>query len=52
MNAAYRLGSRDAARQMQMLMSHYQAEVGNRNAKRMEEMEKNSKSFNKIIDIK
>jgi hypothetical protein len=33
-------------------MSHYQAEVSNRNAKRMEEMEKNNKSFNKIIDIK
>jgi hypothetical protein len=52
MNTAYRLGSQDAARQMQMLMSHYQAEVSTRNAKRMEEMEKNSKSFNKIIDIK
>ena len=52
MNAAYRLGSRDAARQMQMLMTHYQAEVNNRNAKRMEDMEKNTKNFNKIIDIK
>lgn len=52
MNAAYRLGSRDAAYQMQLLMGHYQTEVQTRNAKRMEEMEKNSKNFNKIIDIK
>lgn len=52
MNTAYRLGSREAASQMQMLMTHYQAEVQNRNTKRMEDMAKNSKNFDKIIDIK
>lgn len=52
MNSAYRLGSGDALRQMQMIMNHYQQEMQNRNRKKLEELEKNSKNFNKIIDIK
>lgn len=52
MNSAYRLGSGDALRQMQMLLSHYQEELSNRNRKKLEELEKNNKNFNKIIDIK
>jgi|688.fasta_scaffold966643_2 hypothetical protein len=52
MNSAYRLGSGDALRQMQMIMQHYQDELANRNRKRLEDMEKNSKNFSKIIDIK
>jgi hypothetical protein len=52
MNSAYRLGSGDVLRQMQMLLSHYQEELSNRNRKKLEELEKNNKNFNKIIDIK
>ncbi len=52
MNSAYRLGSGDALRQMQMIMAHYQNELSNRNRQRLEDMEKNSKNFSKIIDIK
>ena len=52
MNSAYRLGSGDMLRQMQMLLSHYQEELSNRNRKKLEELEKNNKNFNKIIDIK
>lgn len=52
MNSAYRLGAGDALRQMQMIMQHYQEELSNRNRKRLEDMEKNSKTFSKIIDIK
>jgi len=52
MNSAYRLRSGDALRQMQMIMQHYQDELANRNRKRLEDMEKNSKNFSKIIDIK
>lgn len=52
MNSAYRLGSGEALRQMNMIMTHYQGELANRNRKRLEDMEKNSKNFSKIIDIK
>lgn len=52
MNSAWRLGSNGALQQMQMLLSHYQAEIQLRNAKKLEDMEKHSKNFNKIIDIK
>lgn len=52
MNSAYRLGSGEVLRQMHMIMSHYQNELANRNRKRLEDMEKNSKNFSKIIDIK
>lgn len=51
-NTAWRLGNSDLIHQMQMMMSHYQQELQTRNNKRMEEMEKNSANFKKIIDIK
>jgi hypothetical protein len=52
MNTAWRLGSNDAVRQMQMILAHYQEEAGNRNRKKLEDMEKNGKDLNKLIDIK
>ena len=52
MNAAYRLGSRDAVHQMQLLMGHYQQELQTRNRKKLEDMEQKSKNFKNIIDIK
>lgn len=52
MNSAYRLGSGDVLRQMQMLLSHYQEELAVRNRKKLEELEKNNKSFKNIINIK
>lgn len=51
MNSAYRLGSRDAMHQMQMLMNHYQQELQERNRKKLEDMEQKSKNFKNIIDI-
>ena len=52
MNSAYRLGSGDVLRQMQMLLSHYQEELAVRNRKKLEEIEKNNKNFKNIINIK
>jgi hypothetical protein len=52
MSSAYRLGSGDAHRQMQMIMSHYQEELQNRNRKKMEEMEQKNPQLRNIIDIK
>lgn len=52
MSSAYRLGSGDAHRQMQMIMSHYQQELQNRNRKKMEEMEQKNPQLRNIIDIK
>jgi hypothetical protein len=42
----------DVMTQMQMLMNGLQEEQGRRNAARLEEMEKNSKNFKNIIEIK
>lgn len=52
MSMAYRLGSNGTMQQMQMLLAHYQEELANRNRKKLEEIEKNSKNFKNIIDIK
>jgi len=52
MNQAYRFGPTGIIPQLQMMQSHYQNEIQNRNAKQVETMQKNSKNFNKIIDIK
>jgi hypothetical protein len=52
MNSAYRLGSGDVLRQMQMLLAHYQEELAVRNRKKLEEIEKNNKNFKNIINIK
>jgi hypothetical protein len=49
---AWRLGSNGPIQQMQMLLAHYQEELQNRNRKKLEEIEKNSKNFKNIIDIK
>ena len=52
MNSAYRSGSGDVLRQMQMLLSHYHEELAVRNRKKLDEIEKNNKNFKNIIDIK
>lgn len=52
LNQAYRFGPSGAIQQLQMLQFHYQEEIQRRNAKQLEDMQKNSKNFNKIIDIK
>ena len=52
LNQAYRFGPGGAIQQLQMLQFHYQEEIQRRNAKQLEDMQKNSKNFNKIIDIK
>jgi hypothetical protein len=48
---AYRMGNSDMVYQLQLLMDDYQNEIQVRNAKALEEMEKNSKNFKNIIDI-
>jgi len=52
MNSAYRMGSGDVLRQMQMLLAHYQEELAVRNRKKLEEIEKNNNNFKNIINIK
>ena len=52
MNSAYRMGSGDMLRQMQMLLAHYQEELAVRNRKKLEEIEKNNNNFKNIINIK
>jgi hypothetical protein len=52
MNQAYRWGNPGMVGQLQMLMQDYQEELANRSRKALEEMEKNSKNFKNIIDIK
>jgi len=49
---AYRIGSTDMIQQLQLIIEDYQFEIQNRNRKLLEEMEKNSKNFKDIIDIK
>jgi hypothetical protein len=49
---AWRTGSGSVVPQMQMILASYQDEAHRRNAKKLEEMEKSSKSFKNIIDIK
>ena len=51
-STAYRLGNNDMIYQLQMLLNDYQAEMDMRNRKALAEMEKNSKNFKNIIDIK
>ena len=48
---AYRMGRPDMIEQLQLLMQDYQDEMQLRNQKILADMEKNSKSFKKIIDI-
>lgn len=48
---AFRMGRPDQIYQLQMLIQDYYAEIQRRNAKALEELEKNSKNFKNIIDI-
>ena len=50
-NQSFRWGKPDMAQQLQLLIQDYQFEIDNRNRKQLEELEKNSKTFKKIIDI-
>lgn len=52
LNQAYRTGPFGIIPQMQMLLEDYQLELQERHRKQLEEMEKNSKNFKNIIDIK
>ena len=52
LNQAYRMGPHGIIPQMQMLLEDYQMEIQNRNRAQLEELEKNSKNFKNIIDIK
>jgi hypothetical protein len=49
--AAYRIGNSDMVYQLQLLMEDYQNEIQVRNAKALQDMEKQSKQFKNIIDI-
>ena len=52
-NAAYRMGNNDLVMQVQLLMQDYQMEIGARQRKMMEDLQKRSgKDFDDIIDIK
>lgn len=51
-STAYRMGNNDMIYQLQMLLNDYQAEMDMRNRKALDDMEKNSKNFKNIIDIK
>lgn len=52
MSTAYRFGHGDQVYQLQLLLQGYQEEIQRRNAKELEALEKNSKNFKNIIDIK
>ena len=52
LNQAYRFGPGGAIQQLQMLQFHYNEEIQRRHAQQLEEMQKNSKNFKNIIDIK
>jgi len=52
MTMAYRWGNPDMVQQLQMIIEDYRMEIENRGRKQIEEMEKNSKNFKNIIDIK
>jgi hypothetical protein len=49
---AYRWGKPEMVQQLQMILDDYQQEINVRNQKQLEEMQKNSKGFKNIIDIK
>ena len=48
---AYQIGQPDMVQQLQMLLEDYRGEISIRNAKALQDMEKNSKNFKNIIDI-
>jgi len=49
---AYRWGKPEMVQQLQMILDDYQQEINLRNQRQLEEMQKNSKGFKNIIDIK
>ena len=52
-NTAYRMGNGDLVMQVQLLMQDYQMEIGARQRKMMEDLQKRAgKDFDDIIDIK
>ena len=52
-NAAYRMGNMDLVMQVQLLLDDYQNEIGARQRKMMEDLQKRAgKDFDDIIDIK
>lgn len=51
MNQAHRWGNPAMVGQLQLLLQDYNEEITNRQRKALEDLEKNSKQFNKIIDI-
>lgn len=51
-NQAFKFGPYGVLSQLQMLINDYQLEIQARNQKQIEEMEKASKNFKNIIDIK
>ena len=52
-NAAYRMGNMDLVMQVQLLLNDYQTEMGTRQRKMMEDLQKRAgKDFDDIIDIK
>jgi hypothetical protein len=52
-NAAYRMGNMDLVMQVQLLLDDYQTEIGARQRKMMEDLQKRAgKDFDDIIDIK
>ena len=53
MNSAYRMGNNDLVMQVQLLIQDYQMEIGARQRKMMEDLQKKSgKDFDDIIDIR
>lgn len=52
LNSAFRFGRTDQVYQLQLILQGYQEEISNRNRKELEALEKNSKNFKNIIDIK
>jgi len=52
-NSAYRMGNTDLIMQIQLLLQDYQTEIGTRQRKMMEDLQKRAgKDFDDIIDIK
>ena len=52
-NSAYRMGNMDLVMQVQLLLDDYQTEMGARQRKMMEDLQKRAgKDFDDIIDIK
>ena len=52
LNSAFRFGRAEQVYQLQLFIQGYQEEIARRNQKELEQLEKNSKSFKNIIDIK